>query len=113
MNLKKSLWSLVLVFICSGCAHGGSNSSTGNLQSYPVPSIEASWIRDGKPVEYDGHLWYPINDVEILMDSEVYQVGEFQGVQIFVDKLDTKPYKRLYTKFSRNKFRYFEQRPND
>ena len=95
-----------------GCAHSPINND-GNLQSYPTPVVEASWIREGQPIEYEGHKWYPIGDVEILTDSEVYQIGEYQGVQLFVDKLDTKPYERLYTKFAKNKFRYFEQGHND
>ena len=105
--------SLVLVFSfwLTGCVHK-SLDNEGQLQSYPAPLMEASWIREGQPVEYEGQKWYPVNDVEILTDSEVYQIGEYKGVQIFVDKMETKPYSRLFTKFGKNKFRYFE-RNND
>lgn len=95
-----------------GCVHR-SVDNEGQLQSYPIPSIEAQWIRDGQPIVYDNQKWYPANDVEILLDSEVYQIGEYKGVQVFVDKIDTKPYHRIYTKFGKNKFRYFEKRSDD
>ena len=95
-----------------GCAHSPGENE-GQLQSYPAPVIEDSWIRDGQPLEYGGQKWYAVNDVEVLLDSEVYQIGEYKGVQIFVDKIDTKPYHRIYTKFAKNKFRYFEKKDND
>lgn len=95
-----------------GCAHTSSQNE-GQVQSYPVPDVEAGWIRDGKPIEFDGKMWYPVNDVEVLLDSEVYQVSVYKGIQVFVDKIDTKPYRRLYTKFGKHKFRYFEKRDYD
>src|SRR5689334_3277627 len=107
--LVYSLSSIVSCFLLMGCSHLSSNNE-GQLQSYPSPEVEAGWIRDGQPIEFDSHKWYAVNDVEVLLDSEVYQVGEYKGVQIFVDKVDTKPYHRLYTKFGKNKFRYFEQK---
>ena len=107
-----SLGFLVISFVLVGCAHSPSDNE-GLVQSYAAPSIEASWIREGQPIEYGSERWYPVNDIEILLDSEVYQIGEYKGVQIFVDKVDTKPYHRLYTKFAKNKFRYFETRSDD
>jgi len=101
--------ALSVGFLLTGCAHQAADNE-GQLQSYQAPVIEASWIRDGQPLEFAGSQWVAVNDVEVLMDSEVYQVGEFKGVQVFVDKVDTKPYHRLYTKFAKNKFRYFEKK---
>ena len=111
-SLVISLLSLVVSFCLAGCAHSPSGNE-GQLQSYVAPTIEVGWIRDGQPIEYANQRWYPVNDVETLLDSEVYQVGEYKGVQVFIDKVDTKPYHRLYTKFAKNKFRYFETRNND
>ena len=99
-------------FLAAGCVHGPSGND-GQLQSYPYPVIEAGWIRNGEPVVYDSHQWFAVDDIENLMDSEVYQIGEYKGVQIFVDKTDAKPYDRVYTKFARGKFRYFERPRND
>lgn len=111
MNFKRwtmgSLGTVILGMWLISCTHA-PNQNEGQLQSYRAPDVEAGWIRDGKPIEYDGKKWYPVNDVEVLLDIEVYQVSEYKGVQVFVDKIDTKPYKRLYTKFAKNKFRYFE-----
>ena len=112
MIKKYSFCSLMVSFCLVGCTHF-ANQNEGQVQSYTAPAVEAGWIREGKPIEFDNQKWYPINDVEILQDSEVYQVGEYKEVEIFVDKIDTKPYERIYTKFSKNKFRYFERIDND
>ena len=80
------------------------------VQQYLSPEPETEWIRDGEPIEFEGALWYPADGIESLLDSEVYLVGEYRGVQIFVDKLDVRPFGRLYTKFEKNKFRYFKRR---
>ena len=77
--------------------------------SKTVPS-EAEWIRNGEPVEFEGERWYPQDGIENLLDSEVYQVGEYRSVPVFVEMTDVKPYDRLYTKFSKNKFRFFEKK---
>jgi hypothetical protein len=105
------LWFLALGLEC-GCVHM-SMDNAGQVQSYPVAAVEAGWIRNGEPIEFDTHKWYPVNDYEILQDSEVYQVGEHKGVQVFVEKIAIKPYGRIYTKFDKNKFRYFERRGHD
>jgi len=112
---------LILVFgllfmstgFLGGCASLMNAGNDGQVQSYPSPVIEAGWIRDGDPIEYDGNKWYPVNDYEVLQDSEVYQITEYKGVQVFVEKIATKPYDRLYTKFDKNKFRYYERKEND
>jgi hypothetical protein len=103
---------LVLTGFLGGCASTNSGND-GQVQSYAAPVIEAGWIRDGEPIEYDGSKWYPVNDYEVLQDSEVFQIAEYKGVQIFVAKIAIKPYDRLYTKFDKNRFRYFEHRDND
>ena len=97
----------VLTVGLSGCA-GGSVSNGGQLESYRVPSQETEWIINGDPIEYDGKLWYPQDGIANLYDSEVYLIGEYRGVQFFVERIDVKPYNRIYTKFSRNQYRYFE-----
>ena len=49
----------------------------------------------------------------VQIDSEVFQISEYKDVQVFVAKIDTKPYERIYTKFDKNKFRYFERKDDD
>ena len=101
-----------MMLFLSACAHF-DNGNSGQVQSYPVPSVEAGWIRMGDPIIFENDKWFPERDVENLMDNEVYQIGEYRGVQIFVDKIDIKPYERIYTKFAKNKFRYFLRKKND
>ena len=103
---------LLLLFLPAvflGCAGSSRSGNVGNVFSYPVPSDEALWIRDGEPIEFEEDLWYPADGTEGFLDAEVELLGEYRGVQFFVDKTDVKPYNRLYTKFARNKFRYFEK----
>ena len=100
--------SLVFSFcLLSGCL--AQTGNVGNLQNYTAPALEAKWIRDGEPIEFEGALWYPADGIESLMDSEVYHVGEYKDTQFFIDKLDVRPYERLYTKYGKNQFRYFEK----
>ena len=116
MKNKHGRLIIGLLFMLAGFLGGCASLNSGNngqVQSYPSPAIEAVWIRDGEPIEYDGAKWYPANDYEVLQDSEVFQIGEYKGVQIFVEKIAVKPYERIYTKFDKNKFRYFERRDND
>ena len=116
MNNKRIRLGLGLMFILAGSGGGCTTVSSDNggvVQSYPAPVIEAGWIRNGEPIEFDGHKWYPANDYEVLQDQEVFQVTEYKGVQVFVEKIAVKPYERIFTKFDKNKFRYFERRSDD
>jgi len=116
MKPKRAAFGIGLFFMLIGFLGGCASINSGNsgqVQSYPAPAIESEWIRNGEPIEYDGSKWYPVNDYEVLQDSEVYQMMEYKGVQVFVEKIATKPYDRIYTKFDKNKFRYFERRSDD
>ncbi|MDE1920183.1 MAG: hypothetical protein KGJ09_03850 [Candidatus Omnitrophica bacterium] len=103
---------LALMALTAGCASAPSQNG-GDVQSYPAPAVEAGWIRNGQPIQFEGDKWYPVDDYEVMSDSEVYEVGEYRGVQVFVAKIDTQPYSRIYTKFDKNKFRYWERRDYD
>lgn len=111
MNVDRRgiFWFFCVVFF-TGCSTATPGGNVGNLQSYPTPAIEAQWIRDGRPIEFEGSVWYPADGLETMQDSEVYLVAEYKGVQVFVDRIDVRPYERLYTKFSKNRFRYFRQK---
>ena len=108
MRFLFGLWSLVfsLLFV-TGCVTQTGN--VGNVQSFLAPPVEAKWIRDGEPIEFEGVFWYPADGIESLLDSEVYHIGEYKDTQIFIDKLDVRPYERLYSKYGSNQFRYFEK----
>ena len=106
---KIFMWAMVVMVAgLMGCYTSSGNE--GSVQTYPPMAVEAKWIRNGEPVEFEGELWYPSDGIESLLDSEVYLLGEYRGIQIFVDKLDVRPYNRLYTKFSKNKFRYYKKK---
>lgn len=107
LSIKGLLIVFCLIIFVAGCASPGGKDHSWITPNTPV---EPDWIRNGEPVEFEGELWYPADSIENLLNSEVYQVGEYRGIQIFVDYTDVKPYDRLYTKFSKNKFRFFERR---
>ena len=102
---------LATAVIFSSCSHAKGN--VGRMQSFSYAEIEASWIRNGEPIEYDNKQWHPLDDVEALQDFEVLWVGRYQNVDFYVAKLDVKPYNRLYTKFGANQYRPFEVNKND
>ena len=109
----KYMMVCLAIVLLSGCTRIESRNNAGLLDSFPAPTIEATWIRNGEPILYDNQEWVPVDDIENMADAELYQISEYKGVQIFVDKIDVKPYDRLYTKFSKGKFRYFERQDND
>jgi hypothetical protein len=98
-----------LFFSITGCQ--STQGNTGQINFYPAHSQEAQWIRNGEPIEFENAFWYNPEGFEIFLYSEMLIAGEYLGVPFFIDKVDVRPYDRLYTKFDRNKFRFFEQRP--
>jgi hypothetical protein len=111
MNVKFWIRSTcIFLLVCNvlGCQTTASSRKVNN--NFPILSTEAQWIRDGLPIEFEGSLWYPADTIESLTDEEVYLLGTFKEVQFFIEKTDVRPFNRVYTKFSRNKFRYFKKR---
>ena len=101
------IFLFVLCFVLFGCMHLEQN--VGNMAKHAIPDIEADWIQNGEPIEFDEHLWYPQDRFDILLDSEVYFKGEYLGVNFFVEKSDVRPYNKIFTKFGRNKFRVYKK----
>ena len=101
---SKFLMLFLFASLVSGCLTTSPGNS-GNVQSYSFPTVEPQWIRNGEPLEFKGEKWYPQDGTESFLDSEVSPLGERDGVYLYVDKLDVKPYNRIYTKFGKNKFR--------
>ena len=110
--MYKFIFLFLLLFVLTGCSSSGKGN-TGMLQSFLAPNTEAEWIRKGEPIKFEDELWYPKDGIETFMDSEVYYLTDYNGVQVFVDKLDVRPYQRLYTKFAPNRFRFFERKADD
>lgn len=110
--MNKKLLLVLLLFSLTfavGCRTAGRGNS-GQVQSFVFQPVEAEWIRNGEPIVFEGETWYPKDDIESLQDSEVYYLGEYRSVQFFVDRVDVRPYDRLYTKFAKNKFRFYKKR---
>jgi hypothetical protein len=95
---------LLFLFWGAGCA-----TSSEIKPGYSDAGLEAQWIRDGQPLEFENEWWYPTDFMETFLTDEVYPLGEYKGVQFFADKADVRPYQRLYTRFSRLKYRVFEK----
>ncbi len=100
------IFSLLIGFSSfSGCVSSGIKVT----EVYPAPENEADWIRNAEPIEFENELWYPVDDIENLIDDEMLSLGEYRLVKFFAEKKDIKPYERLYTKFGRHKYRVFEK----
>ena len=115
MRSKIHFFSLCscLVMLISAVGCNGTLTRAGGSPHYPVPQIEAQWIQDGEPLMFEGEAWYPKDDVDVLLDDEVYLLGEYRGVQFFVEKVDIRPYHRLRTKFAANRFRAYSKEHHD
>lgn len=70
---------------------------------------EPVWVRNGEPIVFEAEDWFPTDEVENLLDSEVYEAGMYRDIPFFIEKADIRPYDRVYTHFSRNRYRAFEQ----
>lgn len=104
---------LLLVMACvllTGCVTGGEGQSSTGPSVFP-PLTEPAWIRNGEPMVMENNTWYPTDEVESLLDAEVYPVGQYRDVTVFIERTDVKPYARLYTSFAKNRYRAFE--PHD
>lgn len=100
-----SFFMVVITAALFGCQNMSGND--GSIQSYGFTVAEPAWIRNGEPIVFEETLWHPQDGVEILTDGEVILLGSYRDVQFFVERVDVRPFDRLYTKFARNKFRYF------
>ncbi|MBF0533164.1 MAG: hypothetical protein HQL23_08765 [Candidatus Omnitrophica bacterium] len=107
------LTRLLLVFslgVVSGLVMGCETPVAGRHGPAAIAAGEAVWIRDGEPIEFEKEKWFPQDGVETLLDNEVYLVGRYRGVPFYVEKIDVRPYDRLYTYFGEHQYRYFEKR---
>lgn len=102
------LIAIILLGITAGCLP--LSRMPRAVQIYSFPDIEPEWIRNGQPLEFEGELWYPQDDIALLTDPEVMRVGFYKDVEVFIAKTDIRPYNWLYTKFGKNKFRIFEKK---
>jgi hypothetical protein len=71
---------------------------------------EPEWVRNGEPVRFEGEDWYPTDEVENLFDSEVYKAGEYRSVIIYLEKVDVRPFARIYLYFGPDRYRACELR---
>jgi len=104
--LRNYLLFFFTAFVSLSCAFTRENVQD---RSYAIPQIEVEWIRNGEPIEFEAEKWYPLDAVESLTDDEIYLAGEYRDIEFFTEKMDVRPFGRVYTKFSRNKFRVFEK----
>ena len=48
---------------------------------------EPAWIRNGEPIVFEGEDWFPTDNIENLLDSEVYRAGVYREVPFFQAKI--------------------------
>lgn len=80
-----------------------------NTRSAEHSITEAQWIKEGEPIIFEEENWYPKDIIEVLLDEEMLQIYTYRDEQVYIEKIEVRPYNRLYTKFEENKYRLFEK----
>ena len=107
--MKKILAVVMCAGVVSvaGCITGPHADEAAIVTSTQL--AEPVWIRNGEPVVFEAEDWFPTDEVENLLDSEVYEAGTYRDVPFYIEKTDVRPFDRIYTHFSKNRYRAFEQ----
>jgi hypothetical protein len=111
--MKRCSWSYVLM---AGVILLGVNGCQSMPEKTDGPLTadqltEPVWIRNAEPVEFEAAAWFPTDNVENLLDNEVYQAGVYRGVPFFIDRTDVRPFECIYVRFAPNKYRACEKQP--
>ncbi len=99
-SIRKILSILTMIsfsFCLLGC--GAEFFRKKEPKMYSFPEVEARWIRLGQPIEFETEQWYPQDSIDIFLDKEVYLIGNYNGIEVFAEQADVRPYNRIYTKF--------------
>lgn len=108
MRISRSLFRLgllSLLILVSGCVSYAPGQFRGDF-----PIKESAWIKEGQPIIFEDRSWYPTEDVENLLDSEMDLLGEYKDVPFYIERRQIKPFNRIYTKFGNHQYRLFKQR---
>ncbi len=97
---------LVLMTMTSGCAMPKRTMESGFDASFRA--TEPAWIREGEAIEIEMNTWVPTDEVERLLDSEMIPIGQYRETVVFIERVDVKPYARMYTRYERGRYRVFE-----
>jgi hypothetical protein len=97
----------VCAALCAGCILPQRGNEPSIISSTQL--TEPVWIRNGEPIVFEAEDWFPMDEVENLLDSEVYEAGTYREVPFFIERTDVRPFERIYTHFSKNRYRAFEQ----
>jgi hypothetical protein len=95
-----------MVFV-AGCLMPKRGEESAIVTSMQL--TEPVWVRNGEPIIFEMEDWFPMDEIENLLDSEVYEAGTYRGEPFFIEKTDVRPFDRIYTHFSKNRYRAFEQ----
>ncbi|MEI6437462.1 MAG: hypothetical protein WCO69_01780 [Candidatus Omnitrophota bacterium] len=106
----KRLFAGMMLLVLAGGGCSMPSRSLDNGAAALVAPVEAEWIRNGQPMEFDDLTWYPTDDVERLLDNEMYKIGQYKDVPVFIERIEVKPYARVYTRFEKGRYRAFEPR---
>ena len=96
---------LFLLIILTGCISYAPGKFRGDF-----PIKEAPWVREGMPIMFQEYAWYPTEDIETLLDSEMEYQGEYNQVPFYIEKRQIKPFSRIYTKFGNHRYRIFKKK---
>ncbi|MFH0753250.1 MAG: hypothetical protein V2A70_01645 [Candidatus Omnitrophota bacterium] len=98
---------MLLVLFFGGCALSQRTDGPAIISAAQLQ--EPVWIRNGEPIIFEGEKWFPTDEVESILDTEVYQAGMYRDVMFYLEKTDVRPFERAYTRFAKNRYRAFEK----
>jgi len=111
--MKRHTWIYMMIMTAAlgsmtGCQTASQRGEDAlNAAAYAEPV----WIRNAEPVEFEGASWFPTDEVENLLDDEVYQAGVYRDIPFFIDRMDVRPFERIYVRFAYHKYRACEKQP--
>lgn len=105
----RQLTFLLLTMSAIGLAGCASLPAANEPISTAAQLSEPAWIRNGEPITFENEDWLPTDDVENILDSEVYQAGTYRNVPFYLEKTDVRPYDQVMTRFGKNRYRIFER----
>jgi hypothetical protein len=106
-NIITAACLVVIIGVVSGCVTTSRNEDPVILTAAQLS--EPAWIRNGDAIPFEGEEWFPTDEVESILDTEVYQAGSYRDVPFYLEKTDVRPFDRVYTRFGKNRYRAFEQ----